>query len=111
MVDRPLPLGVFVCEGQQGFSKIGKPRNEFPIEIAESNERSDCFYVDRGGPVLDSVKFGGVHFDGSTGGEKSEVFDFGGVEGAFGKLESETLCTKSLQDASGSFLVENKVIR
>ena len=64
VVDRPLPLGIFVREGEQGFGKIGKSRDEFPIEVAKSDERSDCFYVDRGGPVLNGVKFGGVHFDG-----------------------------------------------
>ena len=48
MVDRPLPLGIFVGEGEQRFGKVGESRYEFLIEIAESNERSDCFYIDGG---------------------------------------------------------------
>ena len=96
MVNRPLPLGVFVCKGEQGFGKIGKSWDKFLIEIAKSDEGLDCFYVDRGSPVFDSVEFVGVHFYGPGGDEETEIFDLGGVEGAFGEFEGESLFMESL---------------
>ena len=84
MVHGPLPLGVLMSEGKQGFGKVRKSRNELSIEVAESNEGSDCFYVSWGIPVFDGIEFGWVHFYGSWGDEEAKIFDLGGVEGAFG---------------------------
>ena len=110
MVNGPLPLGIFVCEGEQGFGKIGKSGDEFLIKVAAPDERSDCFYVNWGSPVFDCIKFGGVHFYGFRRDEETEIFYLGGVEGAFGEFESESLFTESLKDVFGSFLVENEVV-
>ena len=96
VVDRPLPLGIFVCEGKQWFGEVGESGDELPIEVAESDEGSDCFYIDGACPVSDSIRFGGVHFYGPRRDKEAEVFDLCGVEGAFGEFKSKSLFTKSL---------------
>ena len=95
VVNGPLPLGIFVSEGQQGFGKIGESRNELPIEVAESNKGSDCFYVTWGVPVFDCFELCGVYFYGPGRDEKAEVLYLGSVEGAFGEFEGESLLAKS----------------
>ena len=87
MVDGPLPLGIFVHEEQEGFGKIGESGYELPIEVAESNEELDCFYVNRGSPVLDGFEFHQVHFDGAGRDEEAKIFNFGGVKGTLRELQ------------------------
>lgn len=110
MVNRPLPHSVLVDEGEKGFGKVGKSRYDFPIEVAEFDEGSDCFYTIRGEPAFDSFKFGGVHFDRTREDEEAEVFDFGGVKGTFGEFQGEVLFVELLQDMTGALLMESEVI-
>ena len=49
----PLPLGIFVSEGEQGLGQIGESGNEFSVKVAESDEGSDSFYILGGIPVFD----------------------------------------------------------
>ena len=55
VVYRPLPLGILVGEGQEGFSEVRKSRYGFLIKIAKSDEGLDCFYINGGGSVLDGL--------------------------------------------------------
>ena len=95
VVNGPLPLGIFVDEGQERFGEVGEARNELLVEVAESDKGSDCFYVARGVPVFDHFEFGGVHFYGPRGDEEAKVFNFGGVEGAFGEFQGKSLLAES----------------
>ena len=94
----PLPLSIFVSESKEGFGEVQESRNELLIEVAESDEGSDLFDVFKVSPVFDGVEFDWIHFYGTQGNEKAEVFDFGGVEGAFSEFQGKFLLTKTLED-------------
>ena len=64
MVHGPLPLGIFMCEGEKQFGKVREPWYELVIKVAESDKRSDPLYVSRVVPIFNGFEFGGVHFYG-----------------------------------------------
>ena len=63
----PVPWGVFLGQVQEGASDVGVVTNKLSVEVGEPKERTDVLYLGQGGPISDSDKFGGVHFNVSQG--------------------------------------------
>ena len=63
----PVPQGVFLGQVQEGASNVGVVTNKLSVEVGGPKERMDVLYLSRGGPISDSVKFGGVYFNVSQG--------------------------------------------
>ena len=49
------------------MGNVGIVTDKLPVEIGESKERADVFYLGQGGPVSDPIGFSGVHFNVSRG--------------------------------------------
>ena len=67
--------------------KCGEVRDEFSIEVAEPDERSDCFYQSGWFPLFHGPEFGRVHVYFSILDHQSQVLHLHLVEGAFGQLK------------------------
>ena len=52
---------------EEGVCNVGVVTNKLSVEIGESKEGADVFYLGWGGPVSDSIEFSGVHFNVSWG--------------------------------------------
>ena len=57
----PLEDHPFFCQVVKWSSKCREVRDELSVEVAESDERSDCLDRLRWFPLLDSLEFGRIH--------------------------------------------------
>ena len=56
-------------------------------------------------PSVDGGEFSGIHANLSIANDKAKIFHGGGVERTFGEFDGETVFTKSLQNATYSFMM------
>ena len=63
----PSPRGILFGEIEERMHNVRVITNKLSVEVGESKERMDVFYLGWGRPISDSIKFSGVHFDVSMG--------------------------------------------
>ena len=96
---------IFVSKKDDGGNDIGKVRDKFAIEVCKPEEQTDSFNRRGRLPILDGGELGWVHAYITLSDDHAEIFHGGGVKGAFGDFERETVFLKVREDVTSTLVV------
>ena len=96
---------IFVSKKDDGGNDIGEVRDKLAIEVCKSEERTDAFDRGWGLPIFNGGELGWIHVYITLPDDHAEIFHGGGIEGAFGDLERETMFAKACENATSTLVV------
>ena len=106
---RPIPGEVLLGEVEEGTRDVGVVGDEPTVEVGESEERADIFYLSRRRPVCDAVELDGVHSQLAGFHDHSKVFHLVGGELALFEFQVKVKFGHALKNAFRALLVEGDV--
>ena len=94
-----------MSEEDNGCDNVGVVRDEFAIEVCKAEERAYSFDRGWGMPIFDGSKLCRVHVNETLTDNHPQVFQGGGVEGAFVDFEGKAVCPEMREDSTSSLVM------
>ena len=100
----PMEGNPFLGQIMEWSGECGEVRDELLVEVAKSDEGSDCFYRLGGLPLFHGLQFGGIHEYFSICDYQSQVLHFCLIKGTLGQFEVEIFLLHPVEYLFSPFL-------